>query len=122
MVAPYMAPLPRGGVRQYGGEPTLGQWTGTRYIYVLKGRTYRAARLICEAFHGPAPADRPNCLHDDENARNNRPSNLIWGSQKENLNAPGFIAYCKSRTGMRSPTAKHKARMASQSALPAPRD
>lgn len=109
MVAPYTAPLPNGGTRQYGGQPTIGQWDGDRYIYVLKKRTYKVARLVCEAFHGPCP-DGLNCLHGDENSRNNKPGNLSWGTQKENLNAPGFIAYCHSRTGDNSPTTKSRAR------------
>jgi hypothetical protein len=37
------------------------------------------------------------CMHLDENSRNNKPENLAWGTQKENLNAPGFIDYCKSK-------------------------
>lgn len=109
MVAPYSAPLPNGGTRQYGGEPTFGQWDGSRYVYVLKGKSYKAHRLICEAFHGPAP-DGAVCMHLDENSRNNRPENLAWGTQKENLNAPGFIRYCKNRVGENSPTAKARSR------------
>jgi hypothetical protein len=45
----------------------------------------------------------------DEDALNNRPSNLRWGTQKENLNMPGFIEYCRARKGENSPRAKHKA-------------
>ena len=45
-------------------------------------------------------------MHLDENAVNNRASNLRWGTQKENLNAPGFLTYCRSRTGEDSPSAK----------------
>lgn len=94
-----------------GGEPTFGQWDGDRYIYVFRGHTYKAARLICEAFTGEAP-EGCVCMHIDENSRNNKPENLAWGTQKENLNAPGFIAYCKSRTGPHSPTAKAKLKRA----------
>lgn len=32
MVTPYCAPMPFGGERQYGGEPTQGQWDGKRFI------------------------------------------------------------------------------------------
>ncbi len=105
MVAPYSAPLPNGGTRQYGGEPTFGQWDGDRFIYLFKGKTFRVARLICEAFHGPSRSGL-NCLHKDEDARNNKPYNLEWGTQKKNLNAPGFLAYCRGRTGENSTTAK----------------
>lgn len=88
-------------------KPGFGAWDGKRYIYRLRGKTYKVARLICEAFHGPSSTDLPICLHLDENARNNRPTNLSWGTQKQNLNFPGFLTYCRSRTGDASPTKKH---------------
>jgi hypothetical protein len=110
MVAPYVYEMPNGGLRQYGGEPVRGQWDGKRYIYTLKDKTYKVARLVCEAFHGASPFHGALVMHDDENARNNRPDNLSWGTQKENLNAPGFIAYCQSRTGANSPIHKARAR------------
>ena len=106
MVIPFVGQMPNGGKRLYGGHPTKGQWDGCRFIYVHKGKTYKVHRLVCEAFHG-SPSDRHLvCMHMDENPSNNRPENLKWGTQKENLNAPGFIAYCKSRTGENSPTSK----------------
>lgn len=95
--------MPHGGIRVYVGKPWPGAWAGKRYTAMIRGKTYRVARMVCEAFHGPAPDDKPNCLHGDEDARNNRPSNLRWGTQKENLNAPGFLAYCRGRVGLRSP-------------------
>lgn len=105
MVAPYHLEG-----RQYGGEPTMGQWDGARYVYVFRGKTYKVARLVCVAFNGESPAGKPICMHLDENSRNNRPENLAWGTQKENLNAPGFISYCHSRTGENSPTVKARRR------------
>ena len=96
------------GRKSYGGVPTAGQWAACdrRMVLQYRGKTYKIARLVCEAFHGPAPAGKPVCMHLDENSRNNRPENLAWGSQKENLNAPGFIAYCKGRTGEDNPWRK----------------
>ena len=41
-------------------------------------------RLVCEAFHGPAPEGKPYVLHWDGNPANNQPENLRWGSLKEN--------------------------------------
>lgn len=73
---------------------------------MYRGKTYKVHRLVCEAFNGPPPFQGAVCMHLDEDYRNNRPDNLAWGTQKENLNAPGFIAYCRSRTGENSPTAK----------------
>jgi hypothetical protein len=95
--------------RQYGGEPTYGQWDGVRYIYPRRGfKTLKVARLVCEAFHGAPQATGLVCMHLDESSRNNRPENLSWGTQKENLNAPKFLEYCRSRTGENSPTVKAK--------------
>lgn len=105
MVVPYYATMPHGGARQYGGEPTFGPWDGKRYLYILKKRTYKVHRLVCEAFHGP-PKPGEVCMHLDENSRNNDPGNLAWGTQKENLNAPGFLEYCRSRTGHKNPFIK----------------
>lgn len=105
MIAPYKAPLPNGGLRKYGGIPTYGVRSGNRRIYVHKGHSLKVHRLVCEAFKGPAP-ELSVCMHLDENSDNNKPENLMWGTQKENLNAPGFLAYCRLRIGINSPASK----------------
>lgn len=107
MLVPQCKPLPNGGFRQYGGLPTTGQWDGDRFIFLYSGHSYKVARLVCEAWHG-APFDRAVCMHLDENSRNNRPENLKWGTQKENLNAPGFIAVCRARKGINHPKQKRE--------------
>jgi len=112
MVEVHEVEMPHGGIRRYGGKARTGSWTGERYIMRFRGRTYKIARLVCEAFNGAAPFEGAVCMHLDENARNNLPSNLKWGTQKENLNAPGFIKYCKGRTGENSPTIKGMKRKA----------
>ncbi len=112
MVLPKLGPMPRGGTRSYGARARRGSWDGNRYVIWIAGKNYKVARLICEAFHGPPPFPEAVCMHKDENSRNNLPDNLAWGTQKENLNAPGFIAYCKSRIGENSPTAKARAKAA----------
>jgi hypothetical protein len=115
---------PSGGhyVMRYGGTPLVGTWSKTRHRYTIywwkKKKHYKVARLVCEAFHGPPPFPRAVAMHTDENSRNNFPSNLKWGTQKENLNAPGFVAYCKSRIGASNPHAKGIA--ARQAALVTP--
>ena len=106
MVTPRLGELPNGGQRQYGGYARKGCWDGCRYIFAWQGKTYKIARLVCEAFNGAPPFEGAVCMHVDENSRNNWPTNLQWGTQKENLNAPGFIEYCKGRTGENSPTIK----------------
>jgi hypothetical protein len=47
-------------------------------------------------------------MHIDENAANNRAENICWGTQKENLNADGFLDYCRKRTGENHPRKKHQ--------------
>jgi hypothetical protein len=108
MVAPYRAKMPNGGLGSRGGNPYFGVWDIKlkRYNFIYKRKTHRLAKLICEAFNGPKPFASAVCMHLDENSANNRPSNLQWGTQKENLNAPGFLEYCKSRTGENSPYIK----------------
>jgi hypothetical protein len=105
---PYAVPMPKGGHRIRELAPTFGVWTGERFTVMFRRHTYRVAPLVCEAFHGPK-ADGQVCMHDDEDARNNRARNLLWGTQKQNLNYPGFLTYCRSRTGDRSSRAKSRA-------------
>ena len=94
MRIPHSVPMNNGGLRYYGGEPTYGVLIDGRYRFNYRGQNYKVHRLICEAFSGPAPAGAV-CMHLNEDATDNRPGNLAWGTQKENLSAPGFRAYCK---------------------------
>jgi hypothetical protein len=105
---PYETPMPSGGKKINQVSPTYGVWAKDkrRYLLLFRRKTYKVARLVCAAFHGPAPEGRERVLHGDEDSRNNTPSNLSWGTQKENLNAPGFLAYCRSRTGENNPFVK----------------
>lgn len=59
---------------------------GSTYWVVTVRKQYhqRINRLVCEAFHGPAPADKPHAAHLDGNSENNRPENLQWCSVAEN--------------------------------------
>lgn len=112
----YERAMPRGGKRMVRTKPTAGSVTTAskkashkyRSVYNRRLGNLKIHRLVCEAFHGPPPFDGAVVLHLDENGLNNKPENLKWGTQKENLNAPGFIEYCKSRTGENSPTIKSR--------------
>lgn len=97
MRLPHAKSMPNGGVRHYGGQPTFGILVEGRYQINVRGKTLRVHRLVCEAFAGPAPFPEAACLHIDEDSTNNSSKNLKWGNQKENLNAPGFIKYCRNR-------------------------
>jgi acylphosphatase len=125
MYLPYRKPVLNGaGERSYSGQPTFGVWNKQdgRFIIVVDGKTYKIHRLIAEAFHGPSPFEGAVVMHVDENAANNRASNLRWGTQKENLNAKGFRDYCRSRTGENSPTAKARGRKQQTCASPLSRE
>jgi hypothetical protein len=107
------ASMPNGGERaydtrwRYGTKAKANKAARHEYfLLVYRGKNYKVHRLVCEAFHGPAPEGKNVVIHLDENALNNKPENLRWGTQKENLNAPGFIEYCKGRTGENSPVVK----------------
>jgi hypothetical protein len=117
MRIPNLVPMPKGGFRHSGGHPWPGTWDSDQRRYVIQyaGKTYRVARLICEAFHGPAPFSEAVVMHLDEDPTNNVPSNLRWGTQKENLNAPGFLHYCSQRTGNANPRCKGRRKWAHQS-------
>ena len=41
-------------------------------------------RLVCEAFHGPAPEGKPWALHGPLGNQVNTPENLRWGSAQDN--------------------------------------
>ncbi len=116
MRIPHHAPMMNGGIRYYGGVPTRGVLTAGRYSFYYKGKNYSISRLICEAFAGPPPFPGAVCMHINEDAQDNRPENLAWGTQKENLNAPGFKNYCKSRVGGASPRTKWAARRKQEAA------
>jgi hypothetical protein len=108
------AKLPNGGTRNYYPKPTYGTKTRASKtarheymgLYNKKFGNMKIHRIVCEAFHGPAPFERAVVIHIDENALNNRSENLRWGTQKENLNMPKFVEYCKSRTGENSAVIK----------------
>lgn len=110
LLQPSYTPLPNGGYRIYRPEPRHGQVSKASkdasheiLIVMVKDadkpagqRPRKVHQLVCEAFHGPKPFPEAVVIHLDENALNNRPENLKWGTQKENLNMPKFKAYCSS--------------------------
>jgi hypothetical protein len=93
-----------GGYRLYTPKPVRGVVTRAnkdashsyRGVYSRFFGNIKVHRAVCEAFHGPKPFPEAVVIHLDENAHNNRPENLKWGTQKENLNMPKFKAYLRS--------------------------
>jgi hypothetical protein len=109
MRMPYAKTTPT-GYHTYGGQPGFGTWCRRegRFVFTVAGKTYRVARLVCEAFSGPPPFPGAITLHIDERSSNNRASNLKWGTHAENSAAPGFVEYCRNRTGEANPRVKAK--------------
>lgn len=122
--APSYAPRPNGGYRAYLPEPNYGRTSKSskgaaheyRHVAIRnttegpRQKTRKVHQLVCEAFHGPKPFPEAVVIHLDEDGHNNRPENLKWGTQKENLNMPKIKAYHRSRTGERNPHAIRRAR------------
>jgi hypothetical protein len=104
MTDPFEGQQPNGGVRIYGGKPTYGTWNKAdkRFLYKWKKKTQKVHQLVCDAFNGPKPFPEAVVMHDDEDSSNNVPSNLKWGTQKENLNYPGFKAKVSANVRARS--------------------
>lgn len=120
---PGYAPLPNGGFRLYTPEPRFGQVAKAskaaaheyRHIMLrrwgeVRQRPRKVHQLVCEAFHGPKPFPEAVVIHLDEDALNNRPENLRWGTQKENLNMPKYKEYLKGRAGLNHPRVKARMR------------
>lgn len=69
--------LIRGSLNKYGYVKYTLTWGGRPHYKV-------AHRLVCEAFHGPAPEGKNLVLHKDDNPQNNIPENLYWGDLSDN--------------------------------------
>lgn len=100
------AKMPHGGERTYIPKPTYGNKTKASKkashlyygMYALHFGNLKIHRLVCEAFHGEPPEGKSVVIHKDDNALNNKPENLKWGTQKENLNMPGFKAFSSKKS------------------------
>lgn len=57
---------------------------GYRRATLGRGAKRYIHQLVCEAFHGPAPKDKPNVSHYDGDKLNNRADNLRWANQTDN--------------------------------------
>lgn len=59
-------------------------------------------RLVCEAFHGPAPEGKPLVLHWDGDRLNNRVGNLRWGDNADNMadlkRHGGYVSFYSLKT------------------------
>lgn len=94
----------RKGVEEYGGKGSRVRKLVIRYndgtnssnpygriVYpafeweYCDSHNLRVSRLVCASYHGPAPFEGAVVDHIDGNKHNNRPDNLEWVTQSENL-------------------------------------
>lgn len=109
---------PNGGTRLYPTIPRYGSVgrskKGASHTYMTthhkKLGHMKVHQLVCSTFHGLKPTPTSVVIHIDEDGCNNNAANLRWGTQKENMNMPKFLEYCRSRTGVNSPTSKSRAK------------
>lgn len=79
-----------GGVRKWRGKILKLSVNSTDRLTVTlyrDGKPSRRAvhRIICSAFNGPPPPDKPWALHRNGDHRDNRPENLYWGDAQDNV-------------------------------------
>ena len=93
------------------GGGTAG-WMSAAALARVAGKTHKLHQLVCETFHGPKPFPGAVVMHLNDDPSDNRAANLKWGTQKENLNTPRFLEYCRNRTGENNPFLKGRAKKA----------
>jgi hypothetical protein len=67
--------------------PHAGHWYGYLKINLMHKRHrqhFWLHRLVCTAFHGAPPKDKPVVRHLDGDPTNNHADNLRWGTRSEN--------------------------------------
>lgn len=61
------------------GYQTVGLWRN------MKSHRRLVHRLVCAAFHGPAPFEDAQVAHNDGSRLNNHADNLRWATRSENV-------------------------------------
>ena len=67
-----------------------------------KGKTLWVQRLVCEAFHGPAPSDNMDAAHRNGVRHENQQDNLSWKTRRENTD--DMVEHGTRRSGERCNT------------------
>lgn len=65
----------------------------------ISGKRYKVHRLIAEAFI-PNPENKPTVDHISRDPRDNRPENLRWATQKEQLHNQGRYIESRIKSGV----------------------
>jgi hypothetical protein len=85
--------MPNGGIKKLIVPATFGVFDPKKFRFKQSvfGKTKWVAPLICEAFNGPKTSPEMQCMHMDEDSKNNIPKNLEWGTKVENHHAPKYL-------------------------------
>jgi len=94
-----LEPMPNGGVKELSVAPTYGHLDTKkrRFKHTVIGKTRWVAPLVCEAFYGPKPTQRHECMHVDEDSLNDKPINLAWGTRSQNQMSPKVQGWRRER-------------------------
>lgn len=66
-------------------SPTSHGYSCVRLMRDKRAHWLTVHRLVCEAFHGPAPSEKHEVAHNDSDRSNNRASNLRWATRIGNF-------------------------------------
>jgi len=85
------------------GYKTAGSKSSDGYMNTnCLGYSKRVHEIICTAFHGPKPSDKHIVNHKDRDRSNNKPENLEWLTQLENVqHALPFRPKCEAAPNRR---------------------
>lgn len=85
-----MPPFPN--IQRFTHTWTFGSRQPNGYRAVQRnGKRHQVHRMICRAFNGLPPADKPFVDHINRIRDDNRPSNLHWVCAKENSDNAGSV-------------------------------
>ena len=94
---------PRRNIHRFTYTWTFGSKQSDGYRSVqYKGKHYLVHRIVCRAFDGLPPRDKPFVDHIDRCKTNNKPSNLHWVSNKENCDNKDRVDKSIERYGVRA--------------------
>jgi hypothetical protein len=95
-----------GEIRRFGRIEKILPYFGTvRLSRNGEVKKHQLHRLVCAAFHGPQPLDKPLVRHLDGNVSNGFASNLAWGTATEN--GADRIRHGKAGQGESNPCSKY---------------
>lgn len=81
----------------------IGGHGGYHHVRTASGRSTRRHVIVAETFHGLRPSGM-GVRHLNGIAGDDRPENLCWGTQAENM--ADMVAHGKSTSGQKNPMAK----------------